>query len=136
MKGQVREWKERGGGDLFVGGLSKYFGVQRESLNITNVREGSVIVDYEVVVKKSRKKEIEALQKRLPEVKGIDLGAPLEVEREEPPTASFFNSVRSRKTLPPKEEQQTPASKSSSKPIQPYRKLIQAFNSGTSPKSS
>ena len=69
MAGNVDEWKLNGGPEKFSEGLSKYFRVERDKIRIVDVRQGSVIVDYEVKVDKSKLEQIKDLQAKLPEAK-------------------------------------------------------------------
>ena len=61
MKGNVDQWNKNGGPELFFEGLSKYFGVERSKIRIVDVRQGSVIVDYELKVDKSKLEQIKDL---------------------------------------------------------------------------
>lgn len=61
MKGTVHEWKQKGGENIFVDGLSKYFGLEKENIKIIAIRQGSIVVDYEITVRKNRLNQIEDL---------------------------------------------------------------------------
>lgn len=78
MAGNVDDWNRNGGPELFTEGLSKYFRVKRDKIRIVDVRQGSVIVDYEMKVDKSKLVQIKDLQAKLPEAKQLNLGCPIE----------------------------------------------------------
>ena len=64
---------------MFVNNLSNGMGLDKRSFKVTNIREGSVIVDYEILIDENMptKSEIGKRQEQLFKEGKVDLGAPI-----------------------------------------------------------
>jgi hypothetical protein len=76
----MKAFEQQGGRQMFEENLADSLGISMSSVQVTGLREGSVIVDYNLIVDKDSKmslSELKSLQNKKMKSGAIDVGGPV-----------------------------------------------------------